>query len=1003
MHKNDIPRTLRQGLITAALHATIATLLVNQAAPAATYTWTPTAAGTYNWNDASSQWTAGFPNTIGDAANLNINLADAQTINLNTGITLGTLNLGDTGSTFYATTLADGGGSLTFDASGSSNAQLNKTTAANNVNDAVSATILLNDNLDLANNSTTTGGTLTLTGGITAGTAGTKTIANRGTGTQGITLSGVIGKGSGDVALMQDSSSSTLTLNGSAVNTFTGGVNIKRGTVQLDFSNLASAANLLDNSNALTLGGGILTIKGNASGSTTQSFSSLTINGGGGVLLNPNGGSDTTFALGSIATGNTIGQSLLVGKTAGAGSGNAIITTSDAKDAQGLYYGGRVVYTSDGGSTVDWATTASTSSPYTFGTYGTDSGSYVALDTTAGTDTSNSRITSGTTTLGGNRITNSLKIEGGGQTLALGTNVLTLTSGGLLSAGPSLSTISGTANPGLKGSASGELLIHQYNTTGLTLSAIIGNNGGATVLTKAGTGMLKLTAPNTFTGGIVINSGKLQFVTDNTTTAQNLGAYPGSVTAANIAINNGGTLDSAQTANVIMSVNRGITLGSGIQKITRSGTAGWWQISGVIAGSDSSSGAVFESGNNGIRLYAANTYRGDTTVPTGNGIVLYNNLALQFSSLDMTVFTSGTPVTFSTGVTPIFGGLKGSDANKTLDMRNVNWSIGNNDQSTTFLGKLSSTTGAAALTKIGAGTLALSGANTFTGPISVNAGTLTLNAANSSVGTTTVNAGTLALGASGTINSVTNIAIKAAATFDVSAKTSYAMPSTQTFTIDVDPTGVGSAGQIHATGLDISAAKVALSLPVLPVKLDDAVYVLATYTPPLTGTAFASLTGLPEDGSYKIDYAYNGGTQIALVVSGAYDTWAASLGGHKAFNIDADGNGILNGLQWILGGTTAEPNPSAILPTLTGGAAGFTLIFTRNPDSITATTLMVDWGTDLDAFAHTLTIGTVDVPANGDNPTIDIDAPTTGKVTVVIPAANAPGGRLFARLRATMP
>jgi autotransporter-associated beta strand protein len=262
MKSKSVFRLVRKG--SRNLAAAIVTLLVSQAAHAATYTWTPTATGTYAWNDTTSKWTTGFPNAIGDVANLNINLAGAQTINLGTGITIGTLNLSDTTtSPFFATTLADGtGGSLAFDAFGSCNAQLNKTTAANSANDIISATVTLNDNLDLANSSTTAGGTLTLSGGITAGTAGTKSIANLGTGTQGIILGGVIGKGSGDVALVQDSFTSALTLNGSAVNTFTGGVNIKRGTLQLDFSSLATPTDLLDAGNALTLGSGILSIKG---------------------------------------------------------------------------------------------------------------------------------------------------------------------------------------------------------------------------------------------------------------------------------------------------------------------------------------------------------------------------------------------------------------------------------------------------------------------------------------------------------------------------------------------------------------------------------------------------------------------------------------------------------------------------------------------------------------------------------------------------------------------
>ena len=714
------------------LAAAIATMFVSQAAQAATYTWTPTTANTYAWNDASSKWTTGFPNAIGDVANLNINLAGAQTINLSTGITLGTLNLSDSTTGFFTTTLADGtGGSLAFDQFGSANAQLNKTTATNNVNDTISATITLNDNLDLANSSTTATGTLTLSGGITAGTTGTKTITNLGSGTQGIILGGVIGTGSGDVALVQDSLTSALTLNGSAVNTFTGGVNIKRGTLQLDFSNLSAAANLLDSGNALTLGSGILSIKGNASGSTTQGYASLTFNGGGGVLLNPNGGTDTTFEFGSISSVNTVGQSLLVGKTAGTGSGSAVITTTDDKDAQGIY-GSRVVYTSDGGTTVDWATTATSASPFVFGTYGTDSGTYDTMVAGATSDSLND--TTGSLNLSGAHTHNTLKITSG-ATLDISGNSLTLTSGGLLSVGTVASTIQGTDGATrLKGSASGDLVIHQYNTGGLTISAVIGDNGGATALTKTGPGILKLPTACTYTGGIVINGGTVAIGIETA-----LGAAPGSFVANSITLN-GGNLQIGIINNrfeTIANVNRGVFIGPNGGTVSHGGGGGFRTISGAISGS----GTLTFSGMSRMTLNAVNPFSGLMIV--GNNLGLYqpelnvgNRLALQYATLNMGTGTFGTA-----GGAPdvVLGGLTGSTS---LDMKTLLFSIGNNNSDTTYNGILSN----GKITKIGSGTLTLNGANTYSGQTTVSAGTLLLLGANTTTGKTLISGGTLQLG-----------------------------------------------------------------------------------------------------------------------------------------------------------------------------------------------------------------------------------------------------------------
>jgi autotransporter-associated beta strand protein len=140
-------------------------------------------------------------------------------------------------------------------------------------------------------------------------------------------------------------------------------------------------------------------------------------------------------------------------------------------------------------------------------------------------------------------------------------------------------------------------------------------------------------------------------------------------------------------------------------------------------------------------------------------------------------------------------------------------------------------------------------------------GLLTLNATNTYSGATTINGGTLTLGASGLIGSSTNVTIGAWATFDVTNKTSYTMSGSQTFTFKLDGTGAGSAGLLKAKGLNITNAVVNFNIVN---RLDDSVYILATYTS-LTGTAFASVTVPP---GYMIKYNYQGSNQIVLKSTG---------------------------------------------------------------------------------------------------------------------------------------
>jgi len=137
----------------------------------------------------------------------------------------------------------------------------------------------------------------------------------------------------------------------------------------------------------------------------------------------------------------------------------------------------------------------------------------------------------------------------------------------------------------------------------------------------------------------------------------------------------------------------------------------------------------------------------------------------------------------------------------------------------------------------------------------------------------------------------------------------------------------------------------------------------------------------------------------------AYDTWATTAyglsGAEAAFDLDHDHDGIANGVEWILGGDPTRNDAAAILPAITGSpATGLTLVFKRAAAALAAATLVVEWGSGPGALSNTIAIGTTDSGPNGNQPTVDVDAPAAGQVTVNIPAANASGGKIFARLKA---
>jgi autotransporter-associated beta strand protein len=210
------------------------------------------------------------------------------------------------------------------------------------------------------------------------------------------------------------------------------------------------------------------------------------------------------------------------------------------------------------------------------------------------------------------------------------------------------------------------------------------------------------------------------------------------------------------------------------------------QSSGVYI---SGSGSVSKTGGGVLTIASPDTYFGDTTICGGQLIIGHIN-TLQNSTLDYDNY--GGTLSFGSIVNATLGGLKGSQ-NLTLTNTSsiaVSLTVGNNNQSTAYGGILD---GYGSLTKIGAGTLLLSGANAYQGSTTISAGTLALGADNAlpAASNLILGGGTLATNSFDQINSLGTMALTGNSTIDMGSlggsvldfADSHLMPWSGTLTI----------------------------------------------------------------------------------------------------------------------------------------------------------------------------------------------------------------------------
>jgi fibronectin-binding autotransporter adhesin len=600
------------------------------------------------------------------------------------------------------------------------------------------------NNLTISNSSSinTAGGNLTVNGTLITTSGGT---LNLGTNTLTGTLGTITNNGSiktSNTSTTPFSSGKTWGGMGTVIYaTTTGGQTVMQGTYNnLTLSN-TSGINTVSGNITTT---GLLTNSDNGElqlGGTTISVSGISATasqvGGGTIVLN---GTFTTNAPATniaqfSASGINIGSS---NKTFNIGMSPAGSFSGNDANFGAISGTGRVIKTGAGNVFFSGANTYSGGTTILDGTIAINTDNFGAVPAVA--TPSNIILDGGTIDVNGTMTLNSnrgIELGASGGTISVSANAFpaqeVLTYGGIMAGSGSFTK-----------ERSGKMVLSAANTysggtnvargiLNIQNAAALGNpsDGFGTVVTSPGTLQLQgditfNSQPLTLNGtGFNGTSGALNNLSGNNTWQSTI-----TLASASTIKSEAGTI-TLSNANSITATNQDLTLTG----------AGNGLVSGTIT---TGTGAVTHSGLGTWTLSAVNTYTGGTNISGGGTLKIGINNAISNTSA----------VTISSGTLDLanhsdaIGSLAGSGTVTSTVVGSPVLTTGNNNSSTTFSGIIQNGTGTAVgLTKVGTGTMTITGANTYTGTTTVTKGTLAFGATNTiGKGAMVLNGGTLSTG-----------------------------------------------------------------------------------------------------------------------------------------------------------------------------------------------------------------------------------------------------------------
>ncbi|MCE9556019.1 MAG: autotransporter-associated beta strand repeat-containing protein [Planctomycetes bacterium] len=528
---------------------------------------------------------------------------------------------------------------------------------------------------------------------------------------------------------------------------------------------------------------------------------SLTLNNGGGITLNSNlvanqnvnanitlgsGGGSANFNITNSSTANTLtfnGARTFTGTASTGNVQNLNFSVAGASTFTGITYsvtgastgisdgvgGGKVAVHKTGTGKLTFGS-SSGSFNYTGGLY-LDQGALSIVGNSNNIKAGTSLYIAGGTTLDsinqGAGIYADIASQWNGDWTFSGSMQMTLSSGGTVDLGATGSSAVRTVTA---------------NGSSLIISGIVSNgtNGITKGLTQAGTGTLALTGTSTYTGPTTITAGTISVGTVGVGNSvqtfgglKNIGVpsslgQPMTVADGTISIGTAGTLtyfgggdvsdrvinlagtSGVMTLNVagqgpLILTNNFTATGAGSKTLTLTGatvTVGsvfqaQAKIDGVIPNNSPGNPTALTISNGIWTLAGANTFTGTTTLTGGR---LSVGATANLGNANSLVFNGGTLQITGTTLNSYSSGSISGHAVTQTGTKTIGLDIYDAANTFTVSTPLAQTTGG--LTKLGAGTLVLAAANTYTGATTIGAvGTATFGATTTSGGTLKVDAG----------------------------------------------------------------------------------------------------------------------------------------------------------------------------------------------------------------------------------------------------------------------